>query len=531
MEIFESFKKTFLFIFIVIFPLTIITLGFSNFFEKEGNLGELKEKYSRKKISSVDHSKFEILQKDFKDPHEVTAACLSCHTERGKELMSTAHWNWEREEYIEGRGITYLGKKNLINNFCTGIMSNEPSCNKCHAGLGWTDKNFDFNNQLNIDCLVCHDKTGTYEKATGMGGHPPVGEEAPDYKNIVANVGRPMKHNCGYCHFNGGGGNNVKHGDLETALLNCDRNVDIHMAKDGLDMNCVDCHPAENHQVRGKYYAVSSSNKNRTYCTDCHNPAPHKQQILNEHTIKVDCRTCHIPHYAKVNPTKLYWDWSTAGAIKDGEGYSVKDSLGREVYTSKKGTFIWGTNVQPEYVWFNGTADHFLITDKIEKDTININTLFGSYDDPNSKIIPIKIHRGKQPYDLKYKTLLQAKLWATEKGEGAFWIDLNWDIALKIGMEYVGLPFSGQYGFINTKAYLPVSHMVSKSEDAVSCRECHNRNNSRLKNVPGVYIPATSYKKNINMAGTALMLLSLLGVLGHAALRIRASYKRKKLSI
>ncbi len=236
MEIFESFKKTFLFIFIVIFPLTIITLGFSNFFEKEGNLGELKEKYSRKKISSVDHSKFEILQKDFKDPHEVTAACLSCHTERGKELMSTAHWNWEREEYIEGRGITYLGKKNLINNFCTGIMSNEPSCNKCHAGLGWTDKNFDFNNQLNIDCLVCHDKTGTYEKATGMGGHPPVGEEAPDYKNIVANVGRPMKHNCGYCHFNGGGGNNVKHGDLETALLNCDRNVDIHMAKDGLDM-------------------------------------------------------------------------------------------------------------------------------------------------------------------------------------------------------------------------------------------------------------------------------------------------------
>jgi hypothetical protein len=98
-------------------------------------------------------------------------------------------------------------------------------------------------------------------------------------------------------------------------------------------------------------------------------------------------------------------------------------------------------------------------------------------------------------------------------------------------MEYVGLPFSGQYGFINTKAYLPVSHMVSKSENAVSCRECHNRNNSRLKNVPGVYIPATSYKKNINMAGTALMLLSLLGVLGHAALRIRASYKRKKLSI
>ncbi|HCT72085.1 MAG TPA: cytochrome C, partial [Bacteroidales bacterium] len=129
----------------------------------------------------MDHSKFEILQKDFTNPHEITAACLSCHTERGEELMHSAHFTWEREAYIPGRGITYLGKKNLINNFCTGVQSNEGSCMKCHAGYGWSDKTFDFSNPYNIDCIVCHDNTGTYEKASGAAGYPKTGPGGPDF--------------------------------------------------------------------------------------------------------------------------------------------------------------------------------------------------------------------------------------------------------------------------------------------------------------------------------------------------------------
>jgi len=527
-NIIDSFKQTFTFIVVVVLPLSIITLVLSESVSESDTLASLREQYSQVHVPSVDHSKLPELQKEFRNPHEVTAACLSCHTERGAEVLANAHWNWEREAYIEGRGVTYLGKKNLLNNFCTGIISNEQACNKCHIGYGWKDNSFDHGNQYNIDCLVCHDRTGTYEKATGGAGYPPMGDDAPDYRLIVQHVGIPGKENCGYCHFMSAGGNNVKHGDLEIALLNCDRNVDVHMGKDGLDMSCVDCHVTERHQMRGKYYAVSSTPENRAHCEDCHGSFPHTKSKLNEHTVKVDCRTCHIPTYAKVNPTKMFWDWSTAGRRQGGMPYHILDSLGNEIYLSTKGDFAWRTNVEPEYVWFNGTADHHLITDLIQSDTININTLFGSYRDHNSKIIPVKIHRGRQPYDTEYLTLLQAKLWAAQEGEGALWVDLDWEAALSAGMEYAGLPYSGNYDFVHTRMYLPVSHMVSKSEDALKCEDCHTRNNGRLRNLQDVYIPANSYNSVIDTAGVGMLIITLIGVFAHALIRFFSWKKRQK---
>ena len=66
-----------------------------------------------------------------------------------------------------------MGKKNVINNFCTSISSNNTFCSACHIGYGWSDDSFDFSEQTNVDCLVCHDNTGTYQK--GKGGFPAEG--------------------------------------------------------------------------------------------------------------------------------------------------------------------------------------------------------------------------------------------------------------------------------------------------------------------------------------------------------------------
>ncbi len=35
---------------------------------------------------------------------------------------------------------------------------------------------------------------------------------------------------------------------------------------------------------------------------------------------------------------------------------------------------------------------------------MKMNELFGSYDDPDAKIIPVKIHRAKQIYDTVNRT-------------------------------------------------------------------------------------------------------------------------------
>jgi len=67
-------------------------------------------KADRNTNPSADHSKFEILKQPFENAHQLTAACLSCHTERDKEIMITSHWNWEREDVLEGKGKIKLGK-------------------------------------------------------------------------------------------------------------------------------------------------------------------------------------------------------------------------------------------------------------------------------------------------------------------------------------------------------------------------------------------------------------------------------------
>jgi hypothetical protein len=86
-------------------------------------------------------------RKAFASPQEVTSACLECHNGTHKEIMASSHWNWERVSYIEGRGITSLGKKNILNNFCTGAGGNEQRCAVCHIGFGMSGDKFDFNNK------------------------------------------------------------------------------------------------------------------------------------------------------------------------------------------------------------------------------------------------------------------------------------------------------------------------------------------------------------------------------------------------
>ncbi|MGE5435773.1 MAG: cytochrome c3 family protein, partial [Syntrophothermus sp.] len=241
----------------------------------------LKEKYSQKDSLSVDHSQFAVLKQKFTSPQQVTEACISCHNKRHTEIMQSNHWNWEREEYVPGRGIVYLGKKNAINNYCIGATGNEASCAKCHIGFENKDK-LTLTNAANVDCLVCHDNTETYVKANEEGGAPAA---SLDLNKIAQSVNKPNRANCGVCHFYGGGGNNVKHGDLDMVMFSTTRDIDVHMGTDGANLVCIDCHVTEKHNISGKLYSLSSMNQNRSNCEQCHSSQPHEDGILNEHTV------------------------------------------------------------------------------------------------------------------------------------------------------------------------------------------------------------------------------------------------------
>ena len=508
--------------------LVVIAIGFFSQKDYEPTtLMKLKEKYSKKDIPSVDHSKFASLQQNFSTPQQVTATCISCHNKRHHEVMQSNHWNWEREEYVEGRGIVYLGKKNAINNFCIGTQGNEESCAKCHIGYGMTSDGISFTDSTNVDCLICHDNTETYAKAPEKAGLPLA---SLDFNAIAQSVGKPKLSNCGVCHFYGGGGNNVKHGDLDAAMFETTKDVDVHMGVDGAKLQCVDCHTTEQHNISGKVYSLSSMNMNRNTCEQCHTDTPHQDNILNEHTIKVACQSCHIPTYAKANSTKMSWDWSTAGKLKNGEPYHEEDSLGNHTYLSIKGSFTWDRNVVPDYIWFNGTASHYLEGDQIADTTkpLVLNQLHGSYNDSESKIYPVKIHVAKQPYDPVNRILIQPKLFAENKGEGAFWKDFNWYTASVEGMKEANLPFSGNISFINTDMYWPVNHMVAVKENTLDCNSCHTRENSRLAGLTDFYMPGRDYSKIVEIGGVWMLILTIVGVFIHGGVRVFLAIKMRK---
>lgn len=405
------------------------------------------------------------------DALAVTKNCLSCHAKAGEAILKTSHWKWRGPSpYTVGHESRIdLGKAhNTINNFCININGNWPRCTSCHIGYGWKDQTFDFNDPTKIDCLVCHDTTKTYKKAPPGAGFP---KENVDLVRVAQNVGRPTRDTCGMnCHFVGGGGDAVKHGDMNQTLLESSKYTDVHMGvtDGGMNFKCQECHRTRNHMIAGRSISVPASEGDLS-CEYCHTDKPHigRELIdhhLNNHSEHIACQTCHIPIYSKNKPTKMYWDWSVAGKdIKPS-----KDKYGMPTYIKKKGAFKWKEAVKPSYMWYNGTVKRYILGDRINTDGVTeLNKPMGAFRDPSARIYPFKIHRGKQIADAVHKHLITPKLF------GGFWKHWNWDRAAREGMQAAGLQYSGEYEFVETVMYWGLTHEVIPKEEALSCAECH----------------------------------------------------------
>lgn len=420
----------------------------------------------------------------FATPMDVTKKCLECHEDASKQMMATSHWTWELEQEIDGKKVK-RGKKNALNNFCVSINGNWPRCTSCHVGYGWKDANFDFTDESRVDCLVCHDGTGTYFKAKGApagAGMPPgytgkkkFDENPVDLVKVAQSASVPTRDDCLHCHANGGGGNNVKHGDIDMSLIKPSKAIDIHMAADGNNFSCQECHQTSEHKIAGNSLIVSPMGNTPVNCENCHD-GDHKNKTINKHTASVACQTCHIPTFAKKFATKMSWDWSEAGKGKPVE----KDEHGHKVFIDKKGRFTYEQNVTPEYRWYNGSAGSHQLGEKMDATKVTkLNYPLGDINDKNAKIMPFKLHTGKQIYDAKNNIFITAKVFGFKGDKEAYWTTFDWVKASEAGMKASGLPFSGEYGFAATETYWPINHMVSSKQEALKCNDCHG-NKGRL---------------------------------------------------
>jgi octaheme c-type cytochrome (tetrathionate reductase family) len=501
-------------------------------------------------LTTADHSKFPILQKEFASGPEVTEACLSCHTEADDQIMHSIHFKWDYTHPVTGQE---LGKKNVINAFCGSVAGNEPRCTSCHAGYGWEDMSVPAETEATPDCLVCHDRSGQYTKTATGAGHPPLDPVAPGTKTITGaaawavdlnmaaqSVGMPGRDNCGNCHFYGGGGDNVKHGDLSSALYNPAFNVDVHMSPDGQNFTCSTCHVSNQHEWAGSRYSVLASDPEGTgkpgerrdvaTCQSCHGTEPHPVTLkgvkLNDHTDVLACQTCHIPSFARGGiATKTFWDWSTAGRLdQNGKPIAEHDFIqsdGKHLhsYMSQKGDFKWEEEAKPLYAWFDGQVEYTTGEAKIDPTkVVEINKVTGDPEDGTSRIWPFKRMEGRQAYDKVNDTLVFTHVWGP-KSDTAFWTNFEWGPAIEAGMKAAGREYSGEYGFIDTHMYWPITHMVAPADQALDCVECHAED-GRMQGLAGVFMPGTQPGSLVGRLGQLIVLLAALGVLGHLIIRL-----------
>ncbi|MBW8283301.1 MAG: tetrathionate reductase family octaheme c-type cytochrome [Rhizobium sp.] len=509
--------------------------------------------------STADHSKFEVLKRDFRSGAEVTDACLTCHNEADDQVKHSIHFNWDYTHPATGQK---LGKRNVINSFCGSVVGNEPRCTSCHAGYGWKDMSQSPQQQsVAVDCLVCHDKSGQYTKSATGAGEPPLDPVKPGTQTITGaeawpvdlgksaqSVGLPGRENCGNCHFYGGGGDNVKHGDLSSALVKPSRSVDVHMSPEGENFTCSTCHVSNRHEWAGSRYAVHASDDAGTgkpgerrdvaTCQSCHGTEPHqslslKGMKLNDHTDVLACQTCHIPEFARGGvATKTKWDWSTAGKL-DAEGkpynehnFTQSDGAQLHTYMSIKGDFEWGENVVPHYAWFDGQVEYTTGDQTIDPSKIvEVNKISGAREDGRSRIWPFKRMEGRQAYDSKQNKLAYTHVWGPTT-DTAFWSNYDWGKAIEAGMKAAGMEYSGSFDFADTHMYWPITHMVAPASEALDCQSCHSVD-GRMKNLAGIVVPGTNPFGWGGILGQAVLLAALSGVLLHGILRIIGGRKRE----
>ena len=417
------------------------------------------------------------------DTYAGSATCRECHAAQTTEMHSALHYQWfgPTPDVPEMDGGGKLGG---INDFCgypdtnfIGLLTNldgeqvDGGCATCHVGLGAkptveaTDAQLD-----NIDCLICH--SPTYARKVAATGSSFQFVPAPEKMTVslleaITDIGLPTDANCLACHAYAGGGNNNKRGDLEAAHANPpDAHFDVHMAdpaQGGAGLSCLDCHVSQEHRIAGRGTDLRATDLDvAVTCTNCHADRPHADRELDRHTARIDCATCHVRDFAKVQSTEMFRDYRAA-AVDEAK------RLYEPVLTR-------AANVIPDYLFDNGTSAFYEFGDPYTlgpRERVVMSTPLGSIQDPDAKIYPFKHHTAMQPFDRSTNAIIPLKL-------GMLFQTGDPDASIRAGATALGWPLDQGYDFIGTERFMGIYHEVGPAEDALGCNECHRPNANRL---------------------------------------------------
>ena len=411
---------------------------------------------------------------------EGTKTCLECHRQQAQEMHGSVHYQWKgNASRAEGLDTDWVGKLGGINDFCIypdinwlGQMTTtqgavvDGGCAKCHTGLGSRPEQAASQDQLeNIDCLMCHSDQYA-RKVENVGGQwrqvPNEAKMSVSLLEAAWNVQRPGNASCLRCHTHAGGGDNFKRGDLSTAQVDPSPDLDVHLASranGGVGLTCVSCHTTTKHRIAGRGSDLRPMETQRDLlCSDCHTTQPHGDSQLNRHTARVDCRTCHIPSFARQIPTDMNRDYSAPAVLNHVGLYEAE--------------MEFHTNVEPVYAFFNGRSRFYNFGSPATPGSdgrVVMSEPLGSNGENGARIQPFKLHLATQPQDPVTGALLPLKM--------KIWFETgDLPTAAQQGVAAAGMEWHG-YTFAHTKRYMAINHQVARKEQALSCNDCHNGGN------------------------------------------------------
>lgn len=412
---------------------------------------------------------------DYFEHYEGTKTCLACHRESAENFFHSQHYQWKGDapSIVNANGKK-LGKMNTFNDFCTsprgnwiGFVKNSRGetisrgCSACHAGLGLEPSEKMSEQQLeNIDCLICHAagyRRDLYED--GKGGFvfkPILWKNQEGLDSVSKRISKPTRVMCLRCHSASGGGPNYKRGDIEYVLANPPRTHDVHMASEGKNMQCVECHAGDKHRVVGRGTDLSGTDSpgKTLSCEKCHQ-VPHKNAVLNKHSDTVNCTVCHVPKFAREEATDMFRDWSTPRRHEESDKYEASITLEK--------------NVTPVYAWFNGTTKAQLPAEPanmLPDGTVGIMIPQGNRDDPKAKIFAFKKHRGKLP-------MLTDSKWIVPITVEHFFANGEIDPAIRSSAKEMYNLTTIKYQWVETTRFMGIFHGVQPKDKALKCMDCH----------------------------------------------------------
>ncbi len=427
--------------------------------------------------------------------------CAMCHQDALDEITHSVHWNLT-SPVKNVQGLPDSSQWGMDNRECALAGSTcfanwtastegkftvqSAGCGLCHIGSlpappmpGKAPTEAEANT---VDCLVCHAKDYNWQmRATLVKDQTGVhwGEDTT-LAAALSITKTPTNEACLRCHEHAFS-DDYKRGTPFTP------SNDVHAAA---GLSCVTCHVTEHHKIaKGQDESDMVANDLPDVpvtCSKCHGDNPHPGKIgriLNEHTSKIACQTCHITQ--------------VSGIVSENWGKPVKDDINgqySELSKYDKIPSIHGLYVptdvivkgRPSYIWRVANKDDEKNAQSwMAFETSNINT-------PGAKIYPVRGLAQIMLFDKKLK-MWQAPGMAFLKDNPQManfplLLAPNREVynktgdvkaAIDAGMkpyEAMGLKWSGEWMAMQVPgtSYISVNHGVKKV--GLSCSDCHSTN-------------------------------------------------------